>query len=105
MSLEDDLKKMDDEFDEFMDAMQTVIKVHVGQVLTEQDVIDITRTFNELDKQGERAVDAYHEGVKEGRREAGEASVPDLLAKIEELHTEVSFQKFMRKMAEAKVPG
>ena len=73
----------------------------VGHVLTESDALAIKELMDEMEEIEATACDAYADGEKRGREEAGGQTVAKLMAERDELRLDLSVQKALVRFAYA----
>ena len=101
-----DLIPSEDDFDRFMDALQTVIKLEAGQTLLQSQVDDIKFVERWYSDQDEKATEAYSRGFEDGRANAAGAEMAEVLSRLDAARSDLAVEKalshFYRKSAEGE---
>jgi hypothetical protein len=81
---------MIDDFDRLMDAMQTLIQLKPGDVLTEEMIADLHLVDQHNREDQERATDAFSKGYDAGLARGAGADTAKLIEERDEARTRVS---------------
>lgn len=89
-----------DEDPKFVRHME-LSQLREGSVMSADDALALTELFDDYGKEVEAAGEAYDEGLKAGRLEAGGAQVSELLARIDDLSSKLRVQKALTRFYSA----
>lgn len=87
---------MNDDFDKLMDAMQTLIQLKPGDVLTEEMIADLHLVDQHNREDQERATDAFHRGYECGLERGASADTAKLIEERDDARDEAAVARALR---------
>lgn len=97
------MTKLSDELEDpaFVAKME-LTQLRAGHVLDESDVAAIQALFVEMEEDADAYADAFGQGERKGREEAGGKEVADLLERMDSLKSEASTWKALSRFYSAE---
>lgn len=91
----------DEDWDAVQDATMTVASLKTGDVLTDEDVVAISKCQEYESWNEECATDAFWRGMAAGRTQAAGKDAADLMAEMDAMKAELAAEKALRAMGSA----
>lgn len=88
----------EDNFDQLMDDMQVLYTLRAGQTVSQEDVDALNRLDEHWREDGERVLDAYHRGWKDGMSRAGGTNLLELQERLDHLRNERAADRGVHRM-------
>lgn len=90
-------KDSEEEFQYYMDALQTVLHLAPGQALTEDQVAEIQFVSEFDQRESEKATYAHARGFAEGREDAAGKNFAGVMVQLDTAKTKLAVEKALRK--------
>lgn len=92
----------EDDLDSLMDDMQVLYTLRAGHTVSQGDVDALNRLDDHWREDGERVLDAYHRGWREGVEFAGSADLLEMEDRLGSFRVQHATDKYMRKLTELR---
>lgn len=100
MATQADLVNPDADFDRLMDAHQTLIRLKVGDVVTQEMIDDLLLIDSDYRENDERCTGAFHKGYENGLKRGSNAETAKLIEERDSARCRASISNALRTAAE-----